>query len=210
MQTVNLSTRALKAVSRFAPKSEVRYYLVGVKVEYAADRTILIATDGHRLAAHRHVCANAIGDPGELIVPLPAVAAAVKMAGKSPEMLLEIPADGQPRFVCAGGSLGFAPVDGRYPDWRRVMPVDLPSGPVAPVQINADYLGAFGDIARDLSRKPSDVRFFHAAPPKDPTRPAGMHASMVRIDGAEDFVGVVMPMYTREEIDILRARPDWV
>ena len=47
--------KALKAISLFAPKNDIRYCLNGVLLDSTGDEVRLVATDGHCLALYRLV-----------------------------------------------------------------------------------------------------------------------------------------------------------
>jgi DNA polymerase-3 subunit beta len=95
----------LQALLMFAAKNDVRFYLKGI---YSDPSGYLVATDGHRILYIK------TGEPGlDVIIPREAAEAAVKMAKKGQEI---------PLTKTSIGPITYTPVDGRYPDWRRVIP----------------------------------------------------------------------------------------
>jgi len=95
----------LQALLLFAAKKDVRFYLNGI---YSDPTGYLVATDGHRILYIK------TGEPGfDLIIPREAADAAVKMAKKGQEI---------PLTATSLGQVTYTPVDGKYPDWRRVIP----------------------------------------------------------------------------------------
>jgi DNA polymerase-3 subunit beta len=159
----------IKALLICAAKHDVRYYLKGVCVDARADGTVvLVATDGHRLIAYPVAVDNIEAlAPGEYIIPREALEA-VKPA-KAGRMVLPIHIDiitapdtpdpervgvtikGKTSITVTGAtSTVTAPIDGKYPDWRRIVPAST-SGEIA--QFNADYIAGFGDICKLLGGK---------------------------------------------------------
>jgi DNA polymerase-3 subunit beta len=147
MITINKS--ALKAVSRFAAKSDIRYYLVGVYVEANETETRLIATDGHAMLVHRMFAENTHAWAG--IIPLDTVTAILKhkTASKKVDFPIELSecGDTEGRIDYAGQAFIFKPVDGKFPDYRRVIPKDI-TGEAACYQ--PEYLQRVYDAAVDL------------------------------------------------------------
>lgn len=141
MTMINL--KALKAVSAFASTEDTRYYLNGVFVEVTPDQALYVATDGHRLVVIREKTET--DWTGEIIVPTE-TCRAFKF-GKRDETNGRVLATLSPaddgkfilKQIYAQGAY-FSPIDGTFPDWRRVVPLSF-SG--APGQFNAEYLAAF-------------------------------------------------------------------
>lgn len=119
---MQIKTAHLKALLLAAGKKDLRYYLNGVHVN---DKH-LVATDGARM----HVIAHGGDWPhGPVTVPRDAVELAVK--SKTAEVTLT------PDAI---GAIAYKPVDGKYPDYTRVIPA--PTGVVSGEQytdLNPDY-----------------------------------------------------------------------
>ena len=141
MQKITINRKALKAVSLFAAKKDIRYYLCGVYVESTPLETRLIATDGHTLGVHRSEAKDDNVGVFNGIIPLDAVTAILKW--KSPVRSDDIPVtltvsdNGEIRADYCGQSIIFRCVDGRFPEYRRVVPESV-SGELA--FFNPDYL----------------------------------------------------------------------
>ena len=115
MQTT-IEIKTIKALLHFAAKKDIRYYLQGVHIEQGATGTYAVATNGHFIAIARiDTQAQA---PASVIVGSDHLAAAIKGA-KGAAM---IDADG-PRVTITTtvGETTADAIDGRYPDWRRVI-----------------------------------------------------------------------------------------
>ena len=106
MKTINRAK--LEYVSHCVPKDDVRYYLNGVLVEH----NIIIATDGHRMAVTHD--ASDVEEWEPVIIPGDIVKTVLKMTPKIQEV---IPIE--PNKL---GDISFTPIDGTYPDWRRIIP----------------------------------------------------------------------------------------
>lgn len=177
--------RHLLAVSHFAGQQDVRYYLNGVHVEVAADEVRLTATDGNAVAVMRFPCKNT--EP--IIVTIPN--AAVAHACKSKSDLVTLVRIGD---VWTIAGLQFTPVEGRFPDTRRVFSLAAnPSGVAA--QFNLDLLGRFGKAAKALQRRDSPI-----------VRHNGEGAATVHFYACDNFMGLLMP-YTEKRADL--GVPNW-
>jgi DNA polymerase-3 subunit beta len=111
-----IPTHKLKAALLCAATKDVHFYLNGVRVECdGAGELLLIATDGYvefvgRLAVESDAPAFALTIPRD----------AVKTACAARTSMLELKvAEGTHQL----GVVVFEPIDGRYPEWRRVIPV---------------------------------------------------------------------------------------
>ena len=165
---ITIDHSVIRALLLCAPKTDLRYYLIGVCVDARATDVTLVTTDGHRLLAYP-VAADAIEAlaPGQYIIPREALEA-VKPAKAGRHILpITIEIDtapdqpdperagaaikGKTSIIVAGAtSTVTAPIDGKYPDWRRVMPAQV-SG--EPTQYSAEYIAGFGDICKLLGSK---------------------------------------------------------
>lgn len=141
--TIQHST--IKALLTFAAGKDIRTYLNGICVDVRAatdDRpadVTLVATDGVILLAHPVPLSDVEGviEPGQYIIPRDSLEAVAPMkAGRTAlpiTLTIRTPApttDAEGRTVAArpeveitgATTLRTAPIDGRYPDWRRVIP----------------------------------------------------------------------------------------
>jgi DNA polymerase-3 subunit beta len=156
----------IKALLICAAKHDVRYYLNGVSVDARANGdVVLVATDGHRLLAYPVAVDNIEAlAPGEYIIPretLEAVKPAKVGRVTLPIQIDIVTAPDQPDpervgvtikgkttiTVTGATSAVTAPIDGQYPNWRRIVPAST-SGEIA--QFNADYVSGFGDVCKLL------------------------------------------------------------
>lgn len=183
MIKITLDRPGLRAVSRFAAKKDIRYYLVGIRIESNPVQTRMVGCDGHTLAVHR---ADAKGDnenAWEGIIPLDAVNTLLKMKPihkslANEPITLTVQDTGEIRADWCGQSLNFRPVDGVYPDYKRVIPRNV-SGESAWYQ--PEYLQRVEDAAADLGLKKDYLFRFN-----------GTNSSLATI--GNNMVAVIMPM----------------
>jgi len=184
--------KALKAISLFAPKNDIRYYLNGVLIESTGTEVRLVATDGHCLALYR---LDEKAPVAKVILPYEDVKAALSVPRTSIEK--EIPfeveladlnlAVGMPKVTITHGNgtvQAFRAVDGKFPNYLRVMPRTA-SG--EPAQFNPELLNRFAQADRILGGlKKSDWPhvYFHYN---------GSDGALVECQHDESFLGLVMP-----------------
>ena len=141
---VNLKT--MQVLAKFiAPKADVRYYLNGVSLEVTDKGRYYVATCGHKLVAIRE--SRQEGDIEGQYILLREVILGIKIqkAGRNPVEYADLDVSGaKPKLEYCGTGTVFAFIDGKFPDWRRVVPVKT-TGEIA--QFNPDYLVALRDCA---------------------------------------------------------------
>lgn len=101
---------------------DVRYYLNGLLLEVRPDRLVAVATDGHRLAKVELEMESDVGDGLQVIVPRKTVLELGRLlAGGQAPVTLDL-GERSFRAVADGVVLTSKLVDGRYPDYDRVIP----------------------------------------------------------------------------------------
>lgn len=203
MYTLTVSLATLRAARTHAAEKDVRYYLQGVYLDTAAGK--VVATDGHRLFA-----ANARGVKSNypaVIVPNETLDAALKQftgeyaRGKSLGAV-DVTVTVDESHIAIGtptGSVTGKALDGRFPEWRRVVPKAEDVGDQVPAVLNTQYLADACEalsIARNLSKKA-----------------ASQHAIRIHMRGefptvvTDNTIGVlalVMPMRNDLSADVAR------
>lgn len=140
-----ISTDLLKAALLCVSSEETRYYLRGV---HLATSGHMVTTDGHRMFVAR------LNDrpAADVIVPIDDVKAALKLAGaRAQEIEIDLAAN-------KIGQISFQPVDGTFPDWRRVVPTgeEMPSSKpelndgAEHVHFNHAYIGDLAKMGKIL------------------------------------------------------------
>lgn len=130
---LELPSSALKAMldkTAFAmAQQDVRYYLNGVMLEISADRITAVATDGHRLAKMVSEVASEVGSdqsPRQVIVPAKAVIE-LKRLLPTQDAFVSVELSDRTMRVSFGETVIVSKlVDGRYPEYERVIPAGLP------------------------------------------------------------------------------------
>lgn len=144
-----IDLRTLAAVSLFCSNEETRYYLKGVLVEIGATGITYVATDGHRLAARR---VDLLPDLppntliGRWIIPVDDCRA-LKPGKRGTGMALLTPSGNNLVLTFEGKPHLVQPVDGTFPDWRRIIPSKT-TGKLSKLTLNGKFFAAvwaFGD-----------------------------------------------------------------
>ena len=172
----------LKALLTLAPKSDIRYYLCGIFVEYNATTTRLVVTDGHKLGILNDHSVDNQG-AGTVIIPREVIENLPK-AGKTDAILIFTKEDkaGYWKLNNYGTQTIFAQVEGTYPDYRRVCQFTT-DGTVA--NFNYEYLVQFLKVQHLLGgSKTATLNLYQN----------GNSSALVHLAGVDNFVGVVMPM----------------
>lgn len=106
---------ALGIVSGAVSTEETRYYLNGICFSKApSGKSVLVATDGHRLIAHEY------GHDLETSPILPNIALPVLFGLPDPTSIFA--GGGRLSFHYPGGEFRTKLIDGTFPDWHRVTP----------------------------------------------------------------------------------------
>lgn len=114
--------RILALVHYAMAQQDIRYYLNGLLLVAAADELKLVATDGHRLALATTALSGG-GAAREVIIPRKAVLEVLKLLGESEEPIEISIRSNQVRFRFDDVVLVTKVVDGKFPDYTRVIPV---------------------------------------------------------------------------------------
>lgn len=182
--SVAIRRSALKAVARAAAKIDLRYYLNGVYVESNPALTRIVATNGHMLAGY----CDARDNQGECEIIIPNDVVKTALALKVPDSVKEIRMYRDINGSWRLGDVLFSPVDGKYPDWRRTIPLKL-SGQAG--YFNPDYLALFAKMARDLGKSDSPTVGYN-----------GLDESALIDLKEEGFFGVCMPLRDAHKVNV--------
>ena len=119
-----IATKDLQAVSLAMAKADIRYYLNGVLFELDnAEGYRLVATDGHRLhIVCKKKCTNMVH---EIIMPRDTVMHIIKQKVQAFELEIIPGATRQIKIRTGGGFITVPEVQGKYPDYKRVMPTKV-------------------------------------------------------------------------------------
>ncbi len=101
---------------------DVRYYLNGLLLEMDANRVRAVATDGHRLALTDKDIELELDAPRQLILPRKGVLEIERLLNSAEEQVSVAIGDNHFRVTSGGQSLTTKLIDGRFPDYERVIP----------------------------------------------------------------------------------------
>jgi DNA polymerase-3 subunit beta len=180
---VLLNARHLKAALCCAASQDVRYYLNGVLAEVMEDEIRLASTDGHvALVCRTMNLVDKNPAMGEVIVPIDAIKRA--LVGKAAEVLLRV-VEGKWSL----GPIAFTPVEGKFPDYRRIIPSGHSN---EAAQFATSKIDQFAKVGRALGRRDNPI-----------IRHNGEAAAQVQFYGEHDVVGVLMPIraFTEKQPD---------
>lgn len=144
---------ALRFAASCSAVKDIRYYLNGVLFEVRPDRLTLVATDDHRIA----VIEQAVETGGlntDLIISgidVKLLLTAIKRE-TLPGLSLKVVDSALIVTDRAGRDWPLIPVEGKFPDWRRIAPKpELEATKV--VGLNAKYLAAAATACEKISSK---------------------------------------------------------
>ncbi|CAO4173265.1 DNA polymerase III subunit beta [Methylorubrum extorquens] len=106
---------------------ETRYYLNGVCLEVREGQVIAVATDGHRLVSRTTNLAGQNSDRAPIIIPRDTVRLALPLVGTAEAQITAYGAKDAPNkleIVANGVRIRTKLIDGKFPDWRRVVPAE--------------------------------------------------------------------------------------
>jgi DNA polymerase-3 subunit beta len=118
--------RLLALVQYAMAQQDIRYYLNGLLLVVEAGELRLVATDGHRLAFTARKLDTTTPGRQEVILPRKTVLELVKLLGDGDEPVEVKLAPNQARFAFGDIQLVSKLVDGKFPDYNRVIPQNHP------------------------------------------------------------------------------------
>lgn len=187
---MELNIKLLKAAAIATSTDKTRFYLSGVAVQAGDTGVYIVATDGHRALAFRQ--SSEAHAPVDIIIPTDIIAG-IK-ASKYVEIAeLTRESDTRWRIEYCGAAISFAPIDGTFPDWRRIVPNEV-SGELA--QFDPAYIGDFAKVAKALKKSAGCVTIHHN----------GTGPALVSFDDDIDGFGLLMPRRTN---DLPNHPPSW-
>lgn len=153
----------LQASAYACARDDVRYFLNGVLLEVSADGDArLVATDGHRLAhcplgrPLPTLAPDGDDAPRQLIVPQTSLAALLRVLEHAETVTLTVTS--RALALTAGDAQLYTKlVDGRYPDWRRVIP-DVATLPYSARLDSRALLDAAGRVRINSNNKYKGIR----------------------------------------------------
>lgn len=129
-QEINITAtdlhRCVKNTAFSMAQQDVRFYLNGMLLEIGADRLSCVATDGHRLAYSQCDTEANPETPVRAIIPRKSVGELLRMLSSSDaeESVTMLVTSQQLQIQVGGVRISTKLIDGRFPDYNRVIPID--------------------------------------------------------------------------------------
>lgn len=117
--------RTIRATSFAMAQQDVRFYLNGLLMEFRNDELRAVATDGHRLAKTEADCKTAIEGVRQCIVPRKAVIEMSRLLQDSEDVAEIKIGQNHVRLIANNVTFTSKLIDGRFPDYERVIPKKL-------------------------------------------------------------------------------------
>jgi len=126
-QSIDIKQQTLKYLfekTAFAmAHQDVRYYLNGLLLELKPDRLVAVATDGHRLAKVEEMLPLQASEEVQIILPRKTVSELNRLLGSDADAVVRIDiSEKMFRTTMKDMVITSKLVDGRYPDYDRVVP----------------------------------------------------------------------------------------
>ena len=126
LNTLSMSQNLLKSMIELIQyamaQQDIRYYLNGMLMVLEGTTLTLVATDGHRLGYVSREHGGASFERREVILPRKTILELSKLLNDSEDSILIEISTTQARFSFGGISLFSKMVDGKFPDYTRVIP----------------------------------------------------------------------------------------
>lgn len=180
MKSIEVKKAILEAALLCVAKNDVRYYLNGVLLDFAnTGELVIVATNGHYLFAAKEAIESTLFD--KVIIPSESLKQALKACGKHQETIV-LKNDGATWIL---GNTIFTPIDGSFPDYRRVIP-DKVSGECGNFNAESVLLGQ-----KALSKAEGRLcgTLFHN----------GMNAAIMLCDNAS-LIFVIVPLRSSDKV----------
>ena len=103
-------------------QQDVRYYLNGALLELTAEHIRLVATNGHRLAMSEHLGSFSVSKVHQVILPRKGVLELQKLVGEKEGSVVFSVCSSHFRATLDDFTLTGKLVDGKYPEYTRVIP----------------------------------------------------------------------------------------
>lgn len=159
-QTISLPAQLLrKAIDKTAfaiAQIDVRYYLKGLLIDFEGLTLRTVASDGHRLAVFQDTVAESFGESLQIIVPRKGVQELHRLLGESEDQVTIEIAHNTVRLSMANICFSSKLIEGRYPDYQKVMPKEISST----FLLDRDtFKGAISRVAVLTSEKQKSISF---------------------------------------------------
>lgn len=122
--TQKLLKRLIEKTQFAMALQDVRYYLNGLLLEIGNGMIRAVATDGHRLALSEAECAVEQASEIQVILPRKAVLELARLLDDTEEQIAVDVSSNHIRFILGDTSFTSKLIDGKFPDYQRVIPAN--------------------------------------------------------------------------------------
>ena len=189
MIKVTIPANYLLALQHLAPKKEVRYYLNGVAIIAKSGKISLVATDGKVMGCLSKV--DYEGKDFSCILSNETLKSLSIFKGKEVDFDLREDKDG---FVLKGiaNGLVFDAIDGKFPDFERVLHVYNHAYNGQAAQLDIELLSKFTSVAKTLgnTKFAGNWRLLH----NGASNSVGVYKNDATETGEWHWSGVIMPL----------------
>ncbi len=131
---------------------DVRYYLNGLLLETKENKLRAVATDGHRLALKDVTVDLNLTEPTQLILPRKGVMELSKIIQNTDDEMLVQLTENHVRFSVGSVTLTSKLIDGKFPDYQRVIPEHDSSSLVADREVLRQSLNRASILSNEKYR----------------------------------------------------------
>ena len=180
-----VKTELLKSALLFSSKEKTRYNLNGVYFEKTETGVAIVTTDGHRMFVAKVQVDDACSNFEPFIIPNEIIKQ-VLTGYKGTTVLVN-------EWDKIIGNINFAPIDGTFPNWRRVLVTEPVSN--EPAQFNPVYIGDIGKVNK-LLKTQSTIHY------------NGNNPAPVTFTSRDDCFLILMPMKCEKPVDPITTIKD--
>jgi len=203
-KTAIINLRLLAATALMVSKEEARPYLRGVLIEVTHKGVYYVATDGTAMLVSFRGADDAQctdwNEPVQMIIPTDECKRAKLKRTGSEDGTLTLHDDGSVT-IQHDITWTFKPIDGQYPDWRRIVPREVDKDEmIGQAHFNYDYAMRFQSFGEKMELGRATINQRDGSSPM-PVTFGGVH------DSAGLSFGIFMPL--RGSTPVWKA-PDWI
>ena len=118
----NILKELIEKTSFAMAQQDVRYYLNGLMMEVASGVIRTVATDGHRLAYCEKNIDGDLADSKQVIIPRKGVSELQRLLSNTDDMIKVVLGNNHIQCELSNQRFTSKLIDGRFPDYKRVMP----------------------------------------------------------------------------------------
>jgi len=178
MQQFSIKLSTLKGLVILSAKKDIRFYLQSIKIEFNCKFTRCIATNGHVLGIHQENQEN--GGAGSVLVPREIIDN-IKVSKRDLDHAALFTQISETKWSIKyiGNEVIFSPLDGKFPEYSRVVNQIKTSG--EPAFYDFEYLIDFTKVVNTIGAASLNLHY------------NGYSGGLITCS-TPDFIGVIMPI----------------